>query len=98
MERSTIYSLGPMIVLRPALPNVPRAGAAKAAVLNQLEASRRAPAIGEPTTFGRSLSSPVPLTSMLINGVIGNPLDAVYIPLSCQPSVNRFGKPPRKEA
>ena len=69
---------GPMTVLRPALPNVPGAAGAKAAVLNQAS-HRLGPLLGLPTTFGRSLlDSPLPLgAAPFQNGVIGSPLARV---------------------
>src|ERR1700757_4015966 len=60
-EKSAILVRGPMMTLRPALPNVPLAGATKAAVLNQAS-TRLGPLLGSPTRFGRSLlDSPLPL-------------------------------------
>src|SRR5690349_7888670 len=69
---------GPMMVLRPALPNVPAGAGAKAAVLNHAS-QRLGPLLGSPTRFGRSLEvSPLPLgEAPFQKGVIGTPLARV---------------------
>ena len=72
-ERSTVCRLGPMMTLRPELPNVPGSGCRNAALLNH-SFGLREPEFGSPTRLGRSFSSPVPLLSMLRKGVIGRPL------------------------
>src|SRR5713101_5363074 len=94
-EKSAMFVRGPMTVLRPALPNVPAGAALKAAVLNQASQCL-GPLFALPTTFGRSLlDSPLPLgAAPFQNGVIGRPLATVYMPLTCQPSVNRLGQVP----
>ena len=73
-----MFLRGPMIVLRPALPKVPGAAGAKAAVLNHAS-QRLGPLFGSPTALGRSLlDSPLPLgAAPFQNGVIGTPLAQV---------------------
>src|SRR5207237_1408802 len=74
-EKSAMLLRGPMMVLRPALPNVPGAAGAKAAVLNQAF-QRLGPLFGLPTALGRSLlDSPLPLgAAPFQKGVIGTPV------------------------
>src|SRR4051812_47583469 len=74
-EKSTLLLRGPMIVFRPAFPNVPGAAGVKAAILNQAF-QRLGPLFGLPTALGRSLlDSPLPLgAAPFQNGVIGTPL------------------------
>src|SRR5258705_11742716 len=71
-EKSAPLLPGPIMVLRPALPKVPAAAGAKAAVSNQAFHCL-GPLLGLPTTFGRSLlDSPLPLgAAPFQNGVIG---------------------------
>jgi hypothetical protein len=91
-EALTFSVPGPSRVLRPALPNVPGAGNAKADVSNQ-RSGVRFERVGSPTTFGRSFAPkpsverPVPLLSMsesraTVNGL---PVWSVTMPKVCQP-------------
>src|SRR5262249_35091353 len=77
-EKSAMFVRGPIMVLRPALPNVPGAAGAKAAVLNQAS-QRFGPLFALPTRFGRSFEdSPLPLgAAPFQKGVIGTPLASV---------------------
>jgi hypothetical protein len=86
MAVSTVLTPGPVRMLRPALPNVPAAGEAKAAVLNQRSGERSPPSRpGSPTRFGRWLPRlPMPATSELITGVKGEPLVSVKMALTCR--------------
>src|SRR3989442_69882 len=84
-EKSAMFAGGPMMMFRPALPNVPVVGGAKAVVLNQANLVCCPPALGSPTRLGRSLSSPVPLRSAPKKGVAGRPEAQVEIAPTCQP-------------
>ena len=60
-EKSAMLLRGPMMVLRPALPNVPAVAGVNAAVLNHAS-QRLGPLLGFPMALGRSLlDSPLPL-------------------------------------
>src|SRR5581483_7772790 len=83
MDTSNEATPGPRRTLRPALPNVYRAGTANAAVLNHSLADRLE-SVGVPTTFGRSEPKfppvfPVLLLSNWRTGVNGWPDCAVKI-------------------
>jgi len=76
------------------LPKVPAAGCANAAGLNHCSESGvvvgwTTPAYGSPTRFGRSERTPVPLASVPVVIVNGDPLVNVAIVFSCQPLPNR---------
>src|SRR2546422_11010151 len=70
-EKSAMFAGGPMMMFRPALPNVPVAGRAKAVVLNPADLVCCPPALGSPTRLGRAVSSPVPLRAAPKKGVGG---------------------------
>src|SRR5437870_12396512 len=90
-ERSVLLNGGPIIVLRPRFPYVPRAGVANAATLNQRSTERSLlERYGLPIRLGRSVSAaPVLLISARIDTVNGRPDWTVLMPEISHPRINQ---------
>src|SRR5215510_6591527 len=97
IDMSTLVMPGPVIVLRPTLPQVPIVFGTNAAVLNHRAIVRSS--LGRfgswpATEFGRSCPPPLCELSVPVSMFLGKPLDFEKIVLTCQPPRTALPMPP----